>query len=67
MPRAPSRGRDKYFRTGDNLHARGVMLPDPCFIVAEPVEQLQKHQISLDCERRVFIRLMERSNEGAEA
>src|SRR6185312_740102 len=59
------RGNDE-LRRGDCLPARRMMLPDPGFIVAQPVQVLDHLDVAGDGQRRVVAPAMKRSQENAE-
>ena len=59
-------GGDDQFGQGDQFPAGGVMLADPGFVVAQPVQPLEQLDIAVDRQRRVFPDPMERCQEDAE-
>jgi hypothetical protein len=60
-------GGDEHFRARDDLVAGGMMLADPGFLVAQPVEMLDQLEVALDAERRVLVDGMEWREEYAVA
>ena len=60
-------GGDEELRRADDLEASGVMLADPRFLIAEPVQPLDQFEIAPQRQRRVLVDRMERGQKNAAA
>src|SRR6516225_5482314 len=67
VTRALGRRRYHDFRRGGELGASGVMLAEPCLIIAAAIQPLDEIEIALQCERRVDAGFMEGREKNAEA
>src|SRR5215472_18523976 len=67
VTRALSRRRYHDFRRGGELGAGGVMLAEPCLIIAAAIQPLDEIEIALQCKRWVDAGLMEGRKKNAEA
>src|SRR3546814_701963 len=56
---------DEQFRRADDLPAGGMMLADPGFVEAQPVEPLHQFQVTLQAGRRILVHRMERGQKYA--
>jgi hypothetical protein len=59
--------RDEELGRGDDLEARRMMLADPRFLVAQPIEMLDQREVAVDRFGRVFIEGMEGREKDAVA
>ena len=66
-PRALGGDRDEQFGRADRLPAGGMVLADPRFVEAQPVEPGHQLQVALEALRGVFLHRMERRQEDAVA
>ena len=66
VPGPLRRRRDEHLGAGDDLEAAGMVLPDPGFVIVEPVEPLDELEIALDRENGVLVEGVKRCEEDAE-
>ena len=57
---ALSRGGDEHLRGRDQLETARMMLADPRLVIVQPVEMLEKFEIPLHRQGRVFVVIVER-------